>query len=321
MKLTVYVTGCLGFIGAYVTEACLKQGWHVIGVDKITYAAQPDRLHDFETYGPNQFKFIQSDINDLDRLYDCDYVINTAAETHVDNSIVSSKEFLHSNVNGVHRLLELVRSKERFRMPVLLHFSTDEVYGDITEGAHGESDLLRPSNPYSATKAAADMLILAWGRTFKVPYVIVRPTNNYGVGQYTEKLIPKVCKCLHLGKKIPLHNHGTPKRTWLHAKDTANAVITLIKEQEEGIFNIGGNCELPNIEVVKKIVEIYDGKEGRLKLLDPTQYCDFSYHREGQDVRYSLDDSKLRALGWTNKCDIDKELPTVVTYYKNKFVW
>ena len=324
MKLTVYVTGCLGFIGAYVTEACLKQGWHVIGVDKITYAAQPDRLHDFETYGPNQFKFVQADINDLDRLYDCDYVINTAAETHVDNSIVSSKEFLHSNVNGVHRLLELVRSKERFKMPTLLHFSTDEVYGDITEGAHSETHLLRPSNPYSATKAAADMLILAWGRTFKVPYVIVRPTNNYGVGQYTEKLIPKVCECLHLGKKVPLHNHGTPKRTWLHAKDTAAAIIAIIhSEQQNQIFNIGGNVELPNLEVVKKIIAVWrtNGQVGGYKLSDIDAYCDFTYHRDGQDVRYSLDDSKLRALGWDNKCDFDKEIPTIVTHYRNKFVW
>lgn len=321
MSKIVYVTGCLGFIGAYVTEACLKEGWHVIGVDKMTYAAQPDRLHDFEAYGPNMFKFIKADINDLDRLYDCDYVINTAAETHVDNSIVSSKEFLHSNVNGVQHLLELVRSKERFRMPTLLHFSTDEVYGDITKGAHKETDLLKPSNPYSATKAAADMLILAWNRTFKVPYVIVRPTNNYGVGQYAEKLIPKTCKLLQLEKKIPLHNHGTPKRVWLHAKDTASAVITLIKEQQEGIFNIGGNCELQNIEVVQRITELFNVGSGQYTPLDLTQHCDFSYHRDGQDVRYSLDDSKLRKLGWDNKCLFDKELPTVVTYYKNKFVW
>ena len=321
MNKVVYVTGCLGFIGAYVTEACLKQGWHVIGVDKITYAAQPDRLHDFETYGPNMFKFIKADINDLDRLYDCDYVINTAAETHVDNSIVSSKEFLHSNVNGVQHLLELVRSKERFRMPTLLHFSTDEVYGDITKGAHKETDLLKPSNPYSATKAAADMLILAWNRTFKVPYVIVRPTNNYGVGQYAEKLIPKTCKLLQLEKKIPLHNNGTPKRTWLHAKDTADAIITIIHSGVQNeIFNIGGNSELQNIEVVKKILSIQDGREN---LFDGEldDFCDFSYHRDGQDVRYSLDDSKLRKLGWSNKCDLDKELPTVVTYYRNKFVW
>jgi len=328
MSKIVYVTGCLGFIGAYVTEACLQQGWYVIGVDKMTYAAQPHKLKQFETLGKDRFTFIQADINDLERLYDCDYVINTAAETHVDNSIVSSAEFLRSNVNGVHHLLELIRQKDRFRMPTLLHFSTDEVYGDIAEGSHTETDLLKPSNPYSATKAAADMLILAWGRTFKVPYVIVRPTNNYGCGQYVEKLIPKTCKLIQLGRKVPLHNGGTPKRMWLHAKDTAKALIYIIYAGKQNeIFNIGGNVELQNIEVVKKIIECRYGPlpiGGGLyntpiqKLED---FCDFSYHRDGQDVRYSLDDSKLRQLGWSNKCDFDKELPTIVEYYKNMFIW
>ena len=126
-------------------------------------------------------------------LYECDYVINTAAETHVGNSIVKSEEFLKSNVDGVHNLLELIRNyrAECSKKPILLHFSTDEVYGDITEGDHLETDTLKPSNPYSATKAAADQLIMAWGRTYDLPYVILRPTNNYGIGQYVEKLIPK----------------------------------------------------------------------------------------------------------------------------------
>lgn len=324
MNKIVYVTGCLGFIGAYVTEACLEQGWHVIGVDKMTYASQPEKIKVFEGIGgPNQFKFIKSDINDLDRLYDCDYVINTAAETHVDNSIVSSKEFLHSNINGVHHLLELVRSKERYRMPTLLHFSTDEVYGDITEGAHKETDLLKPSNPYSATKAAADMLILAWNRTFKVPYVIVRPTNNYGIGQYPEKLIPKTCKLIRLGKKIPLHNNGTPRRIWLHASDTADAIIHIINRGAQNeIFNISGKDELPNIEIVQKILDTtFWEKRFDQQYPIAKEFCDFTYNRDGQDVRYSLDDSKLRALGWDNKCVLDKELPAVVAYYRDKFVW
>ena len=338
MSLTVYVTGCLGFIGAYVTEACLNQGWHVIGVDKMTYASQPDKLEYFKGWGPNHFKFIESDINDLDRLYDCDYIINCAAETHVDNSIVSSKEFLRSNVNGVHHLLELVRSKERFRIPTLLHFSTDEVYGDITEGSHTEENLLKPSNPYSATKAAADMLILAWNRTFKVPYIIVRPTNNYGIGQYVEKLIPKTCKLLLMGKKIPLHNYGTPTRIWLHAKDTADAVIYIINNKcQNEIFNISGNAELPNYKIVSKIVKLLEKEDdfsNKIELLPQifnpltdtmigfqSQICDFSFHRPGVDVRYSLNDSKLRKLDWKNKCDLDIELPSVVAYYKDKFVW
>lgn len=325
MNRVVYITGCLGFIGAYVTEACLNQEWYVVGVDRMTYASQPRKLIDFNKYG-NHFKFIKSDINDLTSLFDCDYVINTAAETHVDNSIVCSDEFLHSNINGVHHLLELIRQKDRYKMPILLHFSTDEVYGDIKENSHTEADLLKPSNPYSATKAAADMLITAWERTFKVPYIIVRPTNNYGIGQYVEKLIPKACKLIQLGKKIPLHNNGLPKRVWLHAKDTADAIITIINSNHDEkcnnqIYNISGNCELSNIEIVEKIIEIFYGPHGLYNMYDAKQYCDFTYSRDGQDVRYSLDDSKLRKLGWSNKCELDKELPNVVEYYKNNFIW
>ena len=185
----VYVTGCLGFIGYHVAQHCLSKGWHVRGIDKGTYAANEDLLQELQLH--DRFVFERKDINDIDFLYDCDYIINTAAETHVDNSIVSSDVFLRSNVNGVHHLLNLIKEKHRFKMPTLLHFSTDEVYGDIVDGSHVETDLLKPSNPYSATKAAADQLILAWARTFNVPYVIVRPTNNYGIGQHTEKFIPK----------------------------------------------------------------------------------------------------------------------------------
>ncbi len=325
MSKIVYVTGCLGFIGAYVTKACLNQGWRVIGVDKITYAARIENLKWFQSHGDNYFKFIESDINDLDTLYECDYIINTAAETHVDNSIVSSDEFIHSNINGVKHLLDLIRLKSKFKMPTLLHFSTDEVYGDIREGSHTEIDLLKPSNPYSATKAAADMLITAWGRTFKVPYIIVRPTNNYGIGQYVEKLIPKTCKSIILNKKVPLHNNGTPKRVWLHAQDTANAVIAIINNNESGnclnqIYNIGGDTELSNIDIIQKVhaLMIYPTEQS-LNWKDAI--CDFGYTRAGQDVRYSLDDNKLRNLGWKNECKLDNELPIVIKFYKNNFIW
>lgn len=321
MKKIVYVTGCLGFMGAYVTKTCLEQGWYVVGVDKMTYASQSDVLKSLTIMG-EQFKFIKSDINDLDRLIDCDYVINTAAETHVDNSIVSSKEFLHSNINGVHHLLELIHSKERYRMPTLLHFSTDEVYGDIVNGTHTETDLLKPSNPYSATKAAADMLILAWNRTFKVPYLLLRPTNNYGIGQYPEKLIPKTCKYLNIGRRIPLHNHGLPTRIYLHAADTAQAVITLIESGViNEIYNVSGNCEIANIDVVKRIVKLVTGLTDEEIASKMNDFCDFTYHRDGQDVRYSLDDSKLRKLGWTNQYMFETELPKVVDYYKQNFIW
>jgi dTDP-glucose 4,6-dehydratase len=314
-KKIVYITGCLGFIGSYVTRNCLKRGWYVCGVDKMTYAANSDLLKEFYSYN-SQFLFLQKDINDLKSLFDCDYIINTAAETHVDNSIVCSDEFLHSNINGVHHLLELIRQKDRYKMPTLLHFSSDEVYGDIKTGSHLETDLLCPSNPYSATKASSDMLILAWARTFKVPYIIVRPTNNYGCGQYVEKLIPKICKYLNIGKKIPLHDQGKPKRIWLYVQDTANAIDTILESGcVNQIFNISGKEEFQNIEIVQKILKI------KFKEDNPNNYCDFSYSRDGQDMRYSLNDTKLRNLKWDNKFYLDNVLSDIVKYYDNKFIW
>jgi dTDP-glucose 4,6-dehydratase len=314
MKKVVYVTGCLGFIGYHVTKACLDMGWYVRGIDSCTYAANLHLLPELEKY--NTFTFEQNDINDLDILYECDYIINTAAETHVDNSIASSDVFVKSNIDGVHNLLKLIKQKYKFKMPTLLHFSTDEVYGDIVEGAHIEEDLLKPSNPYSATKAAADMLISAWARTYGVPYIIVRPTNNYGIGQYTEKFIPHTIKHLSLGKKAPLHDLGLPRRTWLHASDTASAVIKII---ESGVvnetYNISGNYEEQNLVVAKKIIKLM-GLKG-----DPEQYLDLGVKRPGQDVRYAINDNKLKMLGWYAKADFDDELKEIVKYYKKNFIW
>lgn len=316
MKKVVYITGCLGFIGSYITRICLIKGWYVKGVDKITYAASKELLNEFKKY--QNFSFVQCDINDLKFLYECDYIINTAAETHVGNSIANSDEFVHSNINGVHNLLELIKNyrQETAKTPVLLHFSTDEVYGDIETGSHTETHLLKPSNPYSATKAAADMLILAWARTYNLPYIIVRPTNNYGIGQYVEKLIPKACKMLSLGRKIPLHNNGSPIRNWLHAEDTANAIITIIESDVKNeIYNIAGGFEQSNLDTIKKVVKEYNGDT------NINEYIDISYSRVGQDVRYALDDSKLKSLGWKPVMEFDTEISKIVKYYKSKFIW
>ena len=322
MKKVVYVTGCLGFIGSYVTRKCLEKGWYVKGVDKITYASNKGLLEEFKKY--DNFSFVHCDINELKFLYDCDFVINTAAETHVGNSIASSQEFVKSNIDGVHNLLELIKNHrgENVQKPTLIHFSTDEVYGDIEEGAHNEEHLLKPSNPYSATKAAADMLIMAWGRTHKVPYMIVRPTNNYGIGQYVEKLIPKAVKLLTLERKIPLHNDGTPYRNWLHADDTAEAVITLIEKGQQGeIYNIAGGFEQSNIDTARQVISKFIGIENWYDFHSDDKYMDFSLVRQGQDVRYALDDSKLRSLGWKPKKLFSEEISRIVEYYKSKYIW
>lgn len=321
MKKVVYITGCLGFIGSYITKKCLEKGWYVKGVDKITYAANRDLLDEFKKY--ENFSFVHCDINELKFLYECDYIINTAAETHVGNSIFDSSEFVKSNINGVHNILDLIKNyrQETSKTPILLHISTDEVYGDIENGSHTETDILKPSNPYSATKAAADMLIVAWGRTHNIPYIIARPTNNYGIGQYVEKLIPRACKYLKLGRRIPLHNNGLPVRTWLHASDTAEAIVTIIESGVTNeIFNISGGFEQNNLETVKKIISTYyENSEKNDKLI--TELLDTSFERPGQDVRYSLDDSKLRKLGWSPKKVFDDALPEIVQYYKKRFIW
>jgi len=313
----VYITGCLGFMASYVVRKALARGWMVRGIDKITYAANPDLLNEFNE-SPN-FSFDELDIRDLQHLYDCDYVINFAAESHVGNSIINSDEFINSNIIAVRDLLDLIRFKpvNCSERPIFFHVSTDEVYGDIKDGAHTERDLLKPSNPYSAAKAAGDMLIHAWARTYDIEYVILRPTNNYGIGQYPEKLIPLAVKNLLRKKNIHLHNDGTPIRNWLHAEDTADAVMTIIDSGKTNqIYNVAGGFEQTNKETVRKVITAFNNTAKGWET-----HVDFSAVRPGQDVRYALNDSKLRALGWSPKKNFDEEIPKIVEYYKNNFIW
>jgi dTDP-glucose 4,6-dehydratase len=317
MKLVV-ITGCLGLIGHHVTRQCLSMGYQVYGIDKLTYAANWKYIDEL-SQSPN-FTFKKGDIATLDYLPDCDYVINVAAESHVGNSIVGSSEFIHSNVTGVQNLLDLIRAKQDnvCKRPILFHFSTDEVYGDIVEGEHMETDFLKPSNPYSSSKAASDMLIYGWARTYGLEYIILRPTNNYGIGQYPEKLIPLSVKQLIRGKKIRLHDAGEPIRNWLHAADTARAVTTIIEAGKVNeIYNVAGGFEQKNYDTVSKIINAYHNDLG----LDISEYIDLSHVRQGQDVRYALNDDKLRALGWAPQRIFDEEIKEIVHYYKNNFIW
>lgn len=316
MKLVV-ITGCLGLIGAHVTRECLARGWKVYGIDCCTYAANLQFLDVFNQ--DSNFTFVREDIANLRYLPDCDYVINIAAESHVGNSIVDSTDFLESNITGVKNLLDLIRHKQDnvTSRPILLHFSTDEVYGDIADGEHMETDALKPSNPYSASKAAADMLILAWARTYGIQYLILRPTNNYGIGQYPEKLIPVTVKLLMRGHKIRLHDEGEPIRNWLHSADTATAVTTLIdRGVVNEIYNVAGGYEQKNIDTVKKIINQYFNEP-----TDIDGLVDLSYVRQGQDVRYALNDDKLRSLGWAPQKNFDQEIGSIVEYYKTNFKW
>jgi dTDP-glucose 4,6-dehydratase len=316
MKL-VTITGCLGLIGSHLTRKCLDLGWRVYAIDNCSYAANLELIDEFSKY--DNFTFVKEDIAKIKYLPDCDYVINVAAESHVGNSIIDSTDFINTNVNGVKNLLDIIRNKPSnvSQRPIFFHFSTDEVYGDIQSGEHTETDILSPSNPYSASKAAADMLVKAWARTYGVEYIILRPTNNYGTHQYPEKLIPLSVKLLKRHKKIRLHDEGEPIRNWLHAEDTANAVITIIESgQRNKIFNVAGGFEQKNKITVKKVVQYYFGDDR-----DYLDYVDLGYKRQGQDVRYALNDDKLRSLGWSPQKSFDEEIPKLVEFYKNNFRW
>ena len=307
--MNICITGCLGFIGTHVTRLCLNEGWKVCGIDKITYAANIFSLIEFNR-NPNFF-FIKRDINDITSFNGFDYVINLAAETHVCNSITNSSHFMTSNVNGVHNMLEVIRKTSRF--PVFLQFSTDEVYGSRCHGSSLEGDLVCPSSPYSASKAAADMLILAWAKTYELPYVILRPTNNYGLNQHWEKLIPTICRNISLKLKTQLHNGGTPIRNWLHVEDTVNAVIFLIQNKiKNQIYNISSNVSLSNYDMFHQIFKIINNNT------PINEWIGFDDVRLGQDMRYSVNSEKLQQLGWKPKKKFKAELPKVVAFYCNK---
>ena len=294
-------------------------GWKVCGIDNQTYASNPSLAQTFKRNFKDSFIYINEDIADLDYLPDCDYVINTAAETHVGNSIIDSRVFLKSNINGVQNLLDLIKAKPGnvVDRPVFFQFSTDEVYGDIVDGEHTEDDHLNPSNPYSASKAAADMLIKAWARTYGIEYIIFRPTNNYGIYQYPEKLIPLSVKLLQRDKKIKLHDEGLPIRNWLHAEDTANAVVSIINSGKTNeIYNVAGGFEQENRETVEKTIQAFHGTNENWQ-----QYVDLGFKREGQDVRYALNDDKLRSLGWEPQKEFNEEIEKVVQFYIDNFKW
>lgn len=320
-KVTCMITGCAGFIGSHLTAECLKRGWYVLGVDKLSPESNPSILEHFKKYG-DQFTFVHKDINELTQLYDFDVIFNLCAESHVDASIEQSHVFIESNIKGPHNLLELIRTKRK--RPLFFQMGTDESFGDCVEGSHKETDILKPSNPYSFSKASADLLVQAFYRTYGIQYQIVRATNNWGIMQNPQKLIPRTCRSLLLGNKIELHNNGTPYRMWLHVEDCVNAILTVFEKGNlNEIYNISGGYEQQNIITVQKIINCWLNRDinSQLSKEELNEYIDFNYSRPGQDVRYSLDDTKLRSLGWKTNKVFDFELPSVVKYYKERFIW
>lgn len=305
MSRYVAVTGAAGFLGAYVAEAFAARGDYVYAVDSLTYAAKPAVLTALaEAYAP-RVHVRPVDVRTLTRLPDVDVVVHLAASTHVDNSLSEAEEFVANNVGTTAKLLELVRAKAQHGMPHFVHISTDEVYGSIASGKVSEDAPLRPSSPYAASKAAADLLVQAWAHTYSVPTTILRPTNCYGLNQYPEKLIPKAVRCAILGRAMPIHGNGVQTRCWLAASDFAAAVLHVVDHSLRGIYNVGGNTEA-SVNAVAGFI---------------CPSAEAGFERLGGDHRYAVDDTKLRATGWNPVGSFWSDLPALVEAERHAWRW
>lgn len=311
--MKILVTGGLGFIGSnfvrYMVEEVGMDGAEIMVVDALKYGSNQNNLKDLEC------RFIKGDISDYnlmaELIKETDAVVNFAAETHVDRSISNPYAFIKSNVIGVFTILEAMR---KINPEVkLVHVSTDEVYGDIEKGSFKEKDMLKPSSPYSASKASADMLVLAYIRTYGLNAVITRCTNNYGRYQFPEKLIPKAIIRAKLNMKIPIYGTGENVRDWIYVRDHCEAInLALGREEREEIYNVSSSEEKTNLEVVLEI----------LRIMDKPDLIEFVEDRPGHDIRYSLDSSKIRRLGWKPKHGFEDGLKETIEWYlKNEWWW
>lgn len=308
------VTGGLGFIGSHFIEKALSLGWRVINVDKVSYASNSGLP--FENHA--NYYHIKQDISELSDIPFCDVIVNFAAESHVDNSISGPFAFIKSNFLGVYNLLETLKNKKHtnishcwsFKYPLFVQISTDEVFGDILEGAFSEDAVMRPSNPYSASKASAELLVKAWFRTYDVPFIITRTTNNYGPRQHQEKLIPMaITRCLR-NLPITVHGNGSYLRNWIHVEDNVNAIMTVIQSGNfNECYNICSDEEFSVNDVVDKILQYFN-------LSRSNKTIDSSMDRSGVDIRYALVCDKIKNLGWQTNKTFDSTLPDLVNYYK-----
>lgn len=315
MKLLV--TGGLGFIGSNFIRYVLSKHREVevVNLDKMGIGSNPKNLEDLE--GDERYRFVKGDLLDFDlvsRLVrEVDAVVNFAAETHVDRSIANPRAFLESNTVGTFNLLEAARlNNPRLR---IVHVSTDEVYSDILVGSYKEEDRLKPSSPYAASKAAADMFCLAYHRTYGLDVVVTRCTNNFGPYQFPEKLVPKTIIRASLGMKVPIYGTGRNVRDWIYVLDHCEALDLVLERGRSGeIYNISSGNELDNLTLVKKILRIMGKDEGLIEFVED---------RPGHDVRYSLDSSKIRReLGWRPRRSLEEALKETVEWYlKNEWWW
>jgi dTDP-glucose 4,6-dehydratase len=312
--MKIVVTGGAGFIGSNFVRHVLEEHPEdsVVVLDKLTYAGRMESLQDLMTF--ERLEFVQGDICDpvavRTALENCDAVVNFAAESHVDRSIEEPGHFIQTDVYGTYVLLEEVR---RAGVERYLQVSTDEVYGSIPEGSFTEESPLDPSSPYSASKAGGDLVVAAYCQTFGVNAVVCRSSNNYGPYQYPEKLIPLcVLNALH-GDPLPVYGDGMQVRNWLYVTDNCRALYLALQEGTAGeVYNIGGPDELPNIDVVRRILELTGRDESLIE---------YVRDRLGHDRRYSLSSKKIAALGWQAAIGFEEGLERTVQWYRDNNWW
>jgi dTDP-glucose 4,6-dehydratase len=304
----VLVTGGAGFIGSHFVKRLLAAGDDVVVLDKLTYSGNPANLEGLDV------RLEHADICDAEAVAragaGCDAVVNFAAETHVDRSILGAREFIETDVLGTYVLLLFARDHGlRF-----VQVSTDEVYGDLPPGvSSNEDDPLRPSSPYSASKAGGDLQVLAAVRTFGVAASITRGSNTYGPNQYPEKIIPLFVTNALDGLPLPVYGDGRQTRDWLHVEDHCAGIETVLRQGEAGeVYNVGGGEELENIDVTHRILRLTGADDSLVTYVED---------RPGHDRRYSLDTTKLRGLGWRPERDFERGLAETVEWYRARREW
>ncbi len=318
--MRLLVTGGLGFIGSHFIRHTLANypDDSVLNLDKMTYAGNPANLADVQKKFGSRYSHVRSDIADRPAVkahvasYRPDAVVNFAAESHVDRSILDPETFVRTNVAGVHALLEAVRE---LSVPRFLQVSTDEVYGEAHEGAFTESTPLSPRSPYAATKAGGDVLALSYFTTFKTPVIVTRSANAYGTHQYPEKLIPLFVANLIEGKKVPLYGDGLHIRHWTHVVDHCTGINAALRKGEPGhVYNLGSSeeREYTNADVARMILSLF-GKD--------RTHIEPAKDRLGHDRRYRVDSSKLRSLGWESEHNFENALEDIVKWYKENELW
>ena len=312
--MKILVTGGAGFIGSNYVRHVLTahRGDSVVNLDKLTYAGNLENLRDVEA--DPRYAFVRGDICDgavvRAAMRGVDAVVHFAAETHVDRSNLGADDFLRTNVTGTFTLLEAARELKIGRF---LAVSTDEVYGSIAEGAAREGDGLNPSNPYSASKAGADLLVRAYWTTHRLPVLITRSSNNFGPYQYPEKVIPLFVTNALEGKPLPLYGDGKNVRDWLYVLDNCAAIDLVLRQGRVGeIYNIGGSTEVENVTLTRRILSLLGRPES---LITPVA------DRPGHDRRYALDSGKVKTLGWAPASSFEGALAATVEWYRTHEAW